>query len=119
MLTIDPGAGPCTGKAHGSRLDAQSLAFKKQIVQEYAAGAALNGLARQHYLSRNLRSPPGSPSPRQAGSTPTWRPLTCCILNCLAEAPNFVLDRVKEKRLHTAWHYGMTLALNKPCRPIK
>jgi transposase-like protein len=56
LLTIDPGAGPCTGKAHGSTLDAQSLAFKKQIVQEYAAGAALNGLARQHDLSRNLIS---------------------------------------------------------------
>ena len=31
-----------------------SLAFKKRIVQEYAAGATLNGLARQHDLSRNL-----------------------------------------------------------------
>ena len=31
-----------------------SLAFKQQIVQEYAAGATLNGLARQHDLSRNL-----------------------------------------------------------------
>jgi len=31
-----------------------SLAFKKQIVQEYAAGVGLNGLARQHDLSRNL-----------------------------------------------------------------
>ena len=31
-----------------------SLAFKKQIVEEYAAGATLNGLARQHDLSRNL-----------------------------------------------------------------
>src|SRR4051794_1901654 len=31
-----------------------SLAFKKQIVQEYAAGATLNGLARQHDVSRNL-----------------------------------------------------------------
>ncbi len=31
-----------------------SLAFKKQIVQEYAAGATLNGLAREHDLSRNL-----------------------------------------------------------------
>ncbi len=30
------------------------LAFKKQMVQEYAAGATLNGLARQHDLSRNL-----------------------------------------------------------------
>ena len=28
--------------------------FKKQIVQEYAAGATLNGLAREHDLSRNL-----------------------------------------------------------------
>ena len=25
-----------------------SLAFKKQVVQEYAAGATLNGLAREH-----------------------------------------------------------------------
>jgi len=31
-----------------------SLSFKKQIVQEYAAGATLNGLAREHDLSRNL-----------------------------------------------------------------
>ena len=31
-----------------------SLAFKKQVVQEYAAGATLNGLAREHDLSRNL-----------------------------------------------------------------
>jgi transposase-like protein len=31
-----------------------SLAFKKQVVQEYAAGATLNGLARQYDLSRNL-----------------------------------------------------------------
>ncbi len=31
-----------------------SLVFKKQIVQEYAAGATLNGLAREHDLSRNL-----------------------------------------------------------------
>src|SRR5688500_4250343 len=31
-----------------------SLAFKKQIVEEYAAGATLDGLARQHDLSRNL-----------------------------------------------------------------
>jgi transposase len=31
-----------------------SLAFKNRIVQEYAAGATLNGLARQHDLSRNL-----------------------------------------------------------------
>src|SRR3954451_14735706 len=31
-----------------------SLSFKKQIVQEYAAGATLNGLAREHALSRNL-----------------------------------------------------------------
>jgi transposase len=29
-----------------------SLAFKKQVVQEYAAGATLNGLAREHDLSR-------------------------------------------------------------------
>ena len=31
-----------------------SLSFKKQIVQEYAAGATLNGLAREHDVSRNL-----------------------------------------------------------------
>jgi len=31
-----------------------SLSFKKQIVQEYAAGATLHGLAREHDLSRNL-----------------------------------------------------------------
>ena len=31
-----------------------SHSFKKQIVQEYAAGATLNGLAREHDLSRNL-----------------------------------------------------------------
>ena len=31
-----------------------SLSFKKQIVQEYAAGATLKGLAREHDLSRNL-----------------------------------------------------------------
>ena len=31
-----------------------SLAFKKQVVQEYAAGATLNGLAREYDLSRNL-----------------------------------------------------------------
>src|SRR3954454_1251618 len=31
-----------------------SLSFKKQIVQEYGAGATLNGLAREHDLSRNL-----------------------------------------------------------------
>src|SRR3954454_14008138 len=31
-----------------------SLSFKKQVVQEYAAGATLNGLAREHDLSRNL-----------------------------------------------------------------
>src|SRR3954467_5576338 len=31
-----------------------SLSFKKQIVQEDAAGAKLNGLAREHDLSRNL-----------------------------------------------------------------
>ena len=31
-----------------------SLSFKKQIVQEYAAGAIFNGLAREHDLSRNL-----------------------------------------------------------------
>ena len=31
-----------------------SLAFKKRVVQEYAAGATLNGLAREHDLSRNL-----------------------------------------------------------------
>ena len=31
-----------------------SLSFKKQYVQEYAAGATLNGLAREHDLSRNL-----------------------------------------------------------------
>ena len=31
-----------------------SLSFKKQIVQEYAAGATLNGLAREHDLSRNM-----------------------------------------------------------------
>ena len=33
-----------------------SLAFKKQVVQEYAAGATLNGLAREHDLSRNLNT---------------------------------------------------------------
>ena len=42
----------------GVRLTARhrihSLSFKKQIVQEYAAGANLNGLAREHDLSRNL-----------------------------------------------------------------
>ena len=31
-----------------------SLAFKKQVVQEYAAGATLNALAREHDLSRTL-----------------------------------------------------------------
>src|SRR4051794_24397199 len=31
-----------------------SLAFKKQVVQEYTAGSTLNGLAREHDLSRNL-----------------------------------------------------------------
>ena len=31
-----------------------SLAFKKQVVQEYAAGATLNGLAREHDLSRPI-----------------------------------------------------------------
>ena len=31
-----------------------SPSFKKQIVQEYAAGATLNGLARVHDLSRNM-----------------------------------------------------------------
>jgi transposase-like protein len=31
-----------------------SLAFKKKIVPEYAAGATLNGLVRQHDLSRSL-----------------------------------------------------------------
>ena len=31
-----------------------SLAFKKQVVQEYAAGVTLNGLAREYDLSRNL-----------------------------------------------------------------
>jgi transposase len=30
------------------------LAFKKQVVQEYAAGATLNALAREHDLSRTL-----------------------------------------------------------------
>ena len=42
----------------GVRLTARhrihSLSFKKQIVQEYAAGAAFKGLAREHDLSRNL-----------------------------------------------------------------
>jgi transposase len=33
---------------------ASSLAFKKQVVQEYAAGATLNALAREHDLSRTL-----------------------------------------------------------------
>jgi len=42
-----------------------SLAFKKQVVQEYAAGATLNGLAREHDLSRNLIAS-GSPSARAA-----------------------------------------------------
>ena len=49
--TIDQGAGPCRSKAmadHGIH----SLAFKKQVVQEYAAGATLNALAREHDLSR-------------------------------------------------------------------
>ncbi len=44
-----------------------SLSFKKQIVQEYAAGATLNGLAREYDLSRNLIRI-GSPSARAASS---------------------------------------------------
>ena len=95
-----------------------SLASKKQIVQKYAASAALNGLACHHDLSRNLILVWVAES-EAAGSAPTWRPLTCCILHRLAEAPNLILERVKELRLHLAWYYGMTLALNKPCRPIE
>src|SRR5215208_1727429 len=43
--TIDQGAGPCRSKAM-ARHRIHSLAFKKQVVQEYAAGATLNALAR-------------------------------------------------------------------------
>ena len=49
--TIDQGAGPCRSKAM-ARHRIHSLAFKKQVVQEYAAGATLNALAREHDLSR-------------------------------------------------------------------
>ena len=55
-----------------------SLSFKKQVVQEYAAGAPLNGLAREYDLSRNLIRI-WSPSPRAASSIlisklqPRWR----------------------------------------------
>ena len=31
-----------------------SIAFKRQVVQEYLAGETLDGLARRHDLSRNL-----------------------------------------------------------------
>ena len=31
-----------------------SIAFKRQVVQEYLAGETLHGLARRHDLSRNL-----------------------------------------------------------------
>lgn len=51
--TIDQGAGPCRSKAM-ARHRIHSLAFKKQVVQEYAAGATLNALAREHDLSRTL-----------------------------------------------------------------
>ena len=63
-----------------------SLSFKKQIVQEYAAGATLNGLAREHDLSRNLirvwvaKSESGSsilrskPPPCSATTRPRSRP---------------------------------------------
>jgi hypothetical protein len=39
--------GRCTSGIH-------SLAFKKQVVQEYAGGATLNALAREHDLPRTL-----------------------------------------------------------------
>ena len=40
-------------QGHGSSSHPQS-AFKKQVVQEYAAGATLNALEREHDLSRTL-----------------------------------------------------------------
>ena len=53
-----------------------SLAFKKQVVQEYAAGATLNGLAREHDLSRNLIRI-WIASARAASSILTSRPRPC------------------------------------------
>ena len=46
-------AGPFEEKAM-ARHRTHSIAFKKQVAQEYLAGESLHGLARRHKVSRNL-----------------------------------------------------------------
>ena len=73
--TIDQGAGPCRSKAM-ARHRIHSLSFKKQIVQEYAAGATLNGLARERplahpdpHLGRQVRERRKGRTPRAMSGT--------------------------------------------------
>ncbi|TXM77683.1 transposase, partial [Methylobacterium sp. WL122] len=42
------------GTGGGSRHRSHSVAFKRQVAQEYLSGETLHGLAKRHDLSRNL-----------------------------------------------------------------